>query len=113
MGKQGKELKVYSTTEFDGEIRLALNRNESVCSIEPLARVLAETAPSTVSRYPSSTALKDSLANWLAPQGIDAKRIVITNGGDEGIDRIVRNAISDTKNVVVTHSPSFLSLIHI
>ena len=107
MGKQGKELKVYSTTEFDGEIRLALNRNESVCSIEPLARVLADTDPSTVSRYPSYTALQDSLANWLAPQGIDAQRIVVTNGGDEGIDRIVRNAISDTKNVVVTHSPSF------
>ena len=42
MGKQGKELKAYSTTEFEGEIRLALNRNESACSIEPLARVLSE-----------------------------------------------------------------------
>lgn len=107
MGKQGKELKVYSTTEFEGEIRLALNRNESACSIEPLARVLSKSDPATVSRYPSYAALQGSLADWLAPHGIVGDRIVVTNGGDEGIDRIVRNAIADSKKVVATHSPSF------
>ncbi len=103
----GKELKVYSTTEFAGEIRLPLNRNESGCSIGSLATVLGETEPTTVTQYPSSETLRTSIASWLADQQIDANRIVITNGGDEGIDRIVSGAISDSKSVVAIHAPSF------
>lgn len=94
----------YAPPQFTGEIRLALNRNESVPAISDLAETLGGLDRDRVSRYPSLQRLQQAIGDWVK---VDASRIVVTNGGDEGIDRVIRNSLSTERDTVVTHSPSF------
>jgi imidazoleglycerol phosphate dehydratase HisB/histidinol-phosphate/aromatic aminotransferase/cobyric acid decarboxylase-like protein len=110
----------YNPPQFQHPITLQLSRNESECVIEDWMQPTAE-SPSDLlgdlrgdfrgdfrgdllSRYPSQQALQQAIGAYL---GIDPGRIVITAGGDESMDRMIRKSITPQRSVVVSHFPSF------
>ena len=94
----------YQTPEFQNEITLQLSRNESKCAIDNLKDRLAELDPTLISSYPAHQELQNQLGVYC---DIPADRIVVTAGGDDGIDRIIRHAIQGSAKTIVTHAPSF------
>lgn len=94
----------YQTPEFQNEITLQLSRNESKCAIDNLKDRLAELDPTLISSYPAHQELQNQLGVYC---DIPADRIVVTAGGDDGIDRIIRHALRGSAKTIVTHAPSF------
>ena len=99
-----KTNQAYSTPAFKHEIDLRLSGNESQCVIPDLAAYWRQLDSRFVSQYPSHQALQNLIGDWVR---VDATRIVVTAGGDDSIDRIVGTLVSETRNKVVTHAPSF------
>ena len=98
----------YRPPAFSGPIELNLSRNESDCAIKDLAPAFQSVGRETLSDYP----LLDELQAQLAARiGVDTDRVVVTAGGDEGIDRIFRWALSSDphseRRKFVCHQPSF------
>jgi histidinol-phosphate aminotransferase len=93
----------YNPPAFKNEITLQLSRNESTCPIDDLQDQLAQQSD-LVSRYPDHLALQSAIAGWV---GVASDRIVVTAGGDDAIDRIMRRSISSDRPHVVCHAPSF------
>lgn len=93
----------YNPPKFENEIDLQLSRNESCCPIDDLAAELAGQA-SIVSQYPDHLPLQNAIAKYV---GVDADRIVVTAGGDDAIDRVIANSITDSRKKIVCHQPSF------
>lgn len=98
------EKQSYAPPQFDGEIRLALNRNESIPALGDLPEKLRSIDPDSINRYPSFVKLQKAIASWVK---VDDSRVVVTNGGDEGIDRFIRSCLTDEQDMLVTHAPSF------
>ena len=94
----------YKPPEFKNEISLQLSRNESRCAIDDLDKQLGNLGAKYVSRYPSHGELQTLIGEWV---GVDGDRIVVTAGGDDSIDRIMRTSITKERCKVVTHAPSF------
>ncbi len=101
----------YRPPAFANEVYLQLSRNESV----PAIRDLAASAPGlidaeTVCRYPDRSRLRELIGRQV---GVDSNRIVVTAGGDDAIDRVMKVLLQPTsgadpdRNKVVAHSPSF------
>ena len=93
----------YNPPKFENEIDLQLSRNESCCPIDDLAAELAGQA-SIVSQYPDHMPLQNAIAKYV---GVDADRIVVTAGGDDAIDRVIANSMTDSRKKIVCHQPSF------
>ena len=94
----------YDPPKFKNEISLQLSRNESRCAIEALSETLGGLDEDFVVRYPSHIALQDLIGQWV---GVDSNRIVVSAGGDDSLDRIMRTMLTDSRNKVVSHAPSF------
>lgn len=94
----------YNPPAFKNAITLPLSANESTCPIEDLPACLADQA-ATVNRYPDHLPLQNAIANWV---GVDADRIVVTAGGDDAIERMMRTSICPDRPTVVCHTPSFV-----
>lgn len=92
----------YKPPEFANEISLQLSRNESQCAIENIEQLALEST--FVSRYPSHIELQKLIGAWI---GVDGERIVVTAGGDDSIDRVMRTSIKGDRRKIVTHAPSF------
>ena len=99
-----KQSSSYKPPEFKNEITLQLSRNESRCAIDDLDRQLGSLGTGFVSRYPSHVELQKLIGQWV---GVAGDRIVVTAGGDESIDRVMRTSILGERKNVVTHAPSF------
>lgn len=97
-------LNQYNPPQFEKPIFLQLSRNESECVIDDLPELLASLAGETVNRYPSQSKLQQRLGEQIQ---VDPARIVITAGGDEAIDRMVRSCLVGHRRRLVTHAPSF------
>jgi histidinol-phosphate aminotransferase len=93
----------YNPPKFKHDITLPLSRNESTCPIDDLPQRLAGQAD-LVARYPDHQALQAAIGQWV---GVSADRIVLTAGGDDAIDRVMRRSISKDRKNVVCHAPSF------
>ena len=90
----------YNPPKFENEITLQLSRNESTCAIPEPGSLDAE----LIRQYPSHQSLQQLIGHHV---GVDHERIVVTAGGDDAIDRIMRTSISGKRNQIVTHAPSF------
>ena len=93
----------YNPPAFKHEITLQLSRNESTCPIDDLPDQLASQSQK-VSRYPDHLPLQSAIGQWV---GVSDDRIVVTAGGDDAIDRIMRRSITTERPNVVCHAPSF------
>ena len=94
----------YSPPKFEHEITLQLSRNESRCAIDDLDRQFGQLPVTFVSRYPSHTDLQSLIAERV---DVSPDRIVVTAGGDEAIDRVMRITLAGKRKKIVTHAPSF------
>lgn len=94
----------YRPPEFNNEITLQLSRNESTCAISDLDDQLGSLGSQFVTRYPSHQQLQELLGEWI---GVDSDRIVITAGGDESIDRVMKLSLGQERKTIVSHAPSF------
>ena len=94
----------YKPPEFKNEITLQLSRNESQSAIDNLDEQLGSLGAEFVSRYPNHVALQNLIGKWV---GVDVDRIVVTAGGDDSIDRVMRTSLTKERTSVVTHAPSF------
>ena len=95
--------KTYRPPEFAGDIKLQLSRNESRPSIE-FANPRSQLTKATVSRYPSVGQLQGLIAKFV---DTDPDRIVISAGGDQAIERVIRSCVSAERPFVLMHQPSF------
>ena len=82
---------------------LFLDGNEGSVPPLDLIRAVSELAPDVLRRYPNKTALEATLAGRL---GVEPAQVIVTAGGDDGLDRICRTMISDGREFVLPE-PSF------
>ena len=90
----------YDPPKFKTEITLQLSRNESACAIAELGKLDSE----LVRQYPDHQALQELIGQYV---NVDHERIVVTAGGDDAIERVMRTLISDQRKQIVTHAPTF------
>lgn len=94
----------YQPPQFQSEITLQLSRNESQSAMHDLDQQLGSLGAEFVSRYPSHMALQTLIGQWI---GVDEGRVIITAGGDESIDRVMRICLAGSRKTVLSHAPSF------
>ena len=93
----------YDPPKFKNKIDLQLSRNESCCPIDDLATQLADQS-NIVSQYPDHLPLQNAIGKFV---GVAADRIVVTAGGDDAIDRVMRDSITGSRKKIICHQPSF------
>lgn len=86
-----------------GELYLDLNEGAPLAPDAWLAEVAAGVGMDAVRRYPDASPLEGMLAERL---GVPAGRVLVTNGGDDAIDRVCRVCLGAGDEIVVP-SPSF------
>lgn len=86
-----------------GELYLDLNEGATLASDGWLADVAAGLGTDAVRRYPDASRLEGMLAERL---GVAPERVLVTNGGDDAIDRVCRACLGPRDEIVVP-SPSF------
>ena len=96
-------LSPYTPPPRDGESVLLLDANEGVPDADGMAAALRAITPDDLRRYPDASALEAALAARLE---IDRSRVVVTNGGDDAIDRVCRSVVEPGRNAVL-HAPTF------
>ena len=93
----------YDPPKFKNKIDLKLSANESQCPIHDLPAQLAKKA-NFVSFYPDHVPLQESIGTGI---GVENERIVVTAGGDDAIDRVMRHSLRGSRKKIVCHVPSF------
>ncbi len=96
-------LKPYAPARPHLPIDLWLDANEGPLISSSAQSLFASITPDDLRRYPDSRPLEAQLA---ATWGIDAQRVVVTNGADDAIDRACR-AFLEPGRALLTHTPSF------
>lgn len=96
-------LVAYSVPRPSVPIDLYLDGNEGIAPPDSLLGALAEVGGQGVRRYTKTGALERELA---AHVGVDADRVIVTNGGDDALDRACRAMLEPGRNLVLP-SPSF------
>lgn len=84
-------------------IDLPLDGNEGLRPPAALLEAAARIEPDAVRRYPSTAPLAEMLA---ARHGIDPSRVIVTAGGDDALDRIMRAMLPEGREIVFP-VPSF------
>ena len=88
--------------DADGPL-LRLDANEGAPAGDAVLGTLARITCEDLRRYPDASSLERLIASRL---GVEALRVVVTNGGDDAIDRVCRAAI-DPGDTAVIHEPTF------
>ena len=100
-------LEPYRAEEAGPRIDLALDANEGAAPSASLLDVLRSASAEDLRRYPRAGGLEARIAErW----GVAAERVVVTNGGDDAIDRVCR-ATLEPGRALVSHTPTF-EMIH-
>lgn len=84
-------------------VRLRLDRNEGPPPPMAAGEALAGLDPEAMRRYASPGAIEARIA---ARNGLDPAQVIVTNGGDEGIDRCCRLMLAPGRRAIV-HDPTF------
>ena len=103
----GRGVRGYEPPSLGDGVDLDLSRNEGACAIADVAGAIRGVGVGAVSRYPSVAVLRERMGAWL---GVEASRVVVTPGADDGIERVVRLALRGRAaglRVVVRHVPTF------
>lgn len=95
-------LSPYEQPTLSPFVDLVLDANEGAAS-GGLAALFPGFCAEDLRRYPSAGELEGALADM---HGIDAERVVVTNGADDAIDRVCRVALEPGRELLV-HTPTF------
>jgi histidinol-phosphate aminotransferase len=101
-------VRAYQPPPPDPRIDLHLDANEGPALEEETIRALQRITPEMLRRYPTAAPLERDIAERL---GIDPRRVVVTNGGDDAIDRLCR-AVLEPARTLVQHTPTFTMIEH-
>jgi len=82
---------------------LRLDANEGPCPDADALSLLASAPGESLRRYPDAGGLERAIA---ARWGVAAERVVVTNGGDDAIDRLCRCVLEPGRSLLV-HEPTF------
>lgn len=87
-------------------ITLRLDANEGPAIRSSVAASLATIDAESLRRYPDASSLEARLADrW----GVDPARVVVTNGGDDAIDRLCRSVLEPRRRALL-HDPTFVMI---
>ncbi|MGJ8637496.1 MAG: pyridoxal phosphate-dependent aminotransferase [Phycisphaerales bacterium] len=96
----------YAPPARGGRITLTLDNNEGA-PIDPMVLdTIREIDPESLTRYPDASGLERSIAQSF---GVNSERVIVTNGGDDAIDRICR-AVLNPGDTMLTHKPGFVMI---
>ncbi|MEO0513355.1 MAG: histidinol-phosphate transaminase [Planctomycetota bacterium] len=93
----------YSTPPQRFPVDLRLDANEGPSPSTDILAALARLTPEDLRRYHRPVHLEARLAEL---HGVDPSRVVVTNGGDDAIDRVCR-AVLEPRRTAVLHTPTF------
>lgn len=93
----------YKPSKPNASLRLDLAGNEGRGPDPAFLRVALDDWAPALRRYPSTASLVEALCDRV---GVGAERLLVTNGGDEAIDRACRIMLCPGRNAVVP-SPTF------
>lgn len=93
----------YGIPRAPGEIDLPLDGNEGGAPSAAVVALSATLGPDALRRYPSAARLAGLLA---ARWGVDADRVLVTAGGDDALDRLMRAVLCEGREIVFP-VPSF------
>ena len=96
----------YHVPRHGAPIDLPLNGNEGVAPPRALLTALAAADPELLRRYPSAAPLEAALARRF---GLDPAAVLVTAGGDDGLDRAFRAFLGPGREVVLP-TPTFVML---
>lgn len=98
-----QQLRPYRRKVMPPGVDLRLDGNEGALPDPTLAAVVPAAGPELLRRYPSAAQLEDALAS---KHDVPADRVLVTAGGDEGLDRIFR-AFGGPGRSAVLPEPTF------
>jgi histidinol-phosphate aminotransferase len=101
--KQVGQTTAYRVPPSPTPVDLFLDGNEGAIPSPELIRAVIDQAPDVLRRYPKKAALEATLAARL---GVKPEQVLVTAGGDDGLDRICRTMLSDGREFVLPE-PSF------
>lgn len=84
-------------------VDLVLDANEGQTPSAALGEAISRIDANALSRYPSTVELEQKLADTF---GIAPERVVVTNGGDDAIDRVCRMSLEPGRELLI-HAPTF------
>ncbi|MFT5424701.1 MAG: histidinol-phosphate aminotransferase [Phycisphaerales bacterium] len=94
-------------TSSENSITLWLDANEGASLPATLLNEILSPDPEVVRKYPDAARVEARIASRWGLDPVDgAARVVLTNGGDDAIDRICRSVLEPGRTAVV-HEPSF------
>ena len=99
-------LRPYTPPPRDPRITLTLDNNEGAPVDASVLEAIRGIDPEALTRYPDASGLEGSIAERF---GIDASRVIVTNGGDDAIDRICRAMLAPGETML-THTPGFVMI---
>lgn len=99
-------LRPYSPPPKDPSITLQLDNNEGAPIDASMLGVIRAIGPETLTRYPDASGLEYELSKQY---GVDQSRVIVTNGGDDAIDRVCR-ALLGPGDAMLTHAPGFVMI---
>jgi histidinol-phosphate aminotransferase len=98
-------LSAYAPPKRDraGELLLDLNEGAPLAPDGWFCAVASKISPDSLRRYPDAAGLEARLAGRL---GLEPRSVLVTNGGDDAIDRVCRACLNPGDEIIVP-SPSF------
>lgn len=93
----------YGIPRAKGEIDLPLDGNEGAAPSDTVVGLCAGIEPDTLRRYPSTAGLA---ATFAARWGVGVDRVLVTAGGDDALDRLMRSMLCEGREIVFP-VPSF------
>ncbi len=100
---RGASVRAYSPPPGNPSIVLRLDSNEGPEPSPELRLSLDRVSSESIRRYPDASDLERDIAQSF---GVEASRVVVTNGGDEAIERIARAMVEPGRGLL-THEPVF------
>jgi len=96
-------LRPYAPPAVDAGVRLRLDANEGAPCSGRVVSALASIDAEMIRRYPNAATLEQRIAQrW----GVSPERVVVTNGGDDAIDRACRAVVEPGRSALL-HTPTF------
>jgi len=99
-------LRPYTPPARDPRIKLTLDSNEGAPVDASVLEAIRGIDAEALARYPDARGLERTIAQGL---GIDPTRVIVTNGGDDAIDRICRASLAPG-DTMLTHTPGFVMI---
>ncbi|MFG0331710.1 MAG: TIGR01548 family HAD-type hydrolase [Phycisphaerales bacterium] len=104
--KRDEPVAAYGPPRPRGPIDLALDANEGRVDAPFVSEVMRAIGADAFSRYPNASRLEALIADR---HGVEPERVIVTAGGDEAIDRLLRATLNLNDEVIVP-SPSFVMI---